>query len=176
MAGANFHFLKFRTMKAGADPSTHQEYLADLINNGDTNDDAPMIKLDDHNPQIIPFGKLIRKTYLDELPQLLNVLRGDMSLVGPRPPIPYEVAEYRMWHNGRFNTIPGMTGLWQVSGKNRLTFQGNDPSGYSVLPKPLIFIGHQNNLHDSVCHSLRAYYPSTGGKYFRGRGELKCLM
>jgi lipopolysaccharide/colanic/teichoic acid biosynthesis glycosyltransferase len=121
--GRRFSFLKFRTMKPDADPSTHQEYLAELINNGKAKDDAPMIKLDDHNPQIIPFGKFIRKTYLDELPQLFNVLRGDMSLVGPRPPIPYEVAEYRMWHNGRFNTIPGMTGLWQVSGKNRLTFK-----------------------------------------------------
>ncbi len=110
-------------MKPEADVSTHKKYLAELINNGDTDADAPMIKLDDHNPQIIPMGRLLRKTYLDELPQLLNVLRGDMSLVGPRPPIPYEVAEYRMWHNGRFNTIPGMTGLWQVSGKNRLTFK-----------------------------------------------------
>jgi lipopolysaccharide/colanic/teichoic acid biosynthesis glycosyltransferase len=60
---------------------------------------------------------------LDELPQLVNVLRGEMSLVGPRPPIPYEVAEYAKWHNGRFEAVPGMTGLWQVSGKNRLTFK-----------------------------------------------------
>ena len=82
-----------------------------------------MSKLDDSNPQIIPFGKLLRKTYLDELPQFINVLRGEMSLVGPRPPIPYEVAEYIKWHKGRFDAIPGMTGLWQVSGKNKLGFQ-----------------------------------------------------
>ena len=65
----------------------------------------------------------MRKTCLDELPQLVNVLRGEMSLVGPRPPIPYEVAEYSKWHNGRFDALPGMTGLWQVSGKNRLSFK-----------------------------------------------------
>jgi lipopolysaccharide/colanic/teichoic acid biosynthesis glycosyltransferase len=82
-----------------------------------------MAKLDDNDPQIIPFGKLLRKTYLDELPQFINVLFGEMSLVGPRPPIPYEVAEYIKWHNGRFDAMPGMTGLWQVSGKNKLTFQ-----------------------------------------------------
>ena len=77
----------------------------------------------DDNPNIIPFGKIIRKTCLDELPQFLNVLCGDMSLVGPRPPIPYEVEEYLRWHKGRFDAIPGMTGLWQVSGKNRLSFK-----------------------------------------------------
>ena len=82
-----------------------------------------MLKLDDKNSQIIPFGKFLRKTCLDELPQLINVLRGEMSLVGPRPPIPYEAVEYSMWHNGRFDAVPGMTGLWQVNGKNRLTFK-----------------------------------------------------
>jgi lipopolysaccharide/colanic/teichoic acid biosynthesis glycosyltransferase len=81
-----------------------------------------MSKLRD-DPRIIPFGRLLRNSCIDELPQLINVLRGEMSLVGPRPPIPYEVAEYLRWHNGRFNTVPGMTGLWQVSGKNRLSFK-----------------------------------------------------
>ena len=82
-----------------------------------------MIKLDECDPQIIPFGRFLRNTCLDELPQLINVLRGEMSLVGPRPPIPYEVKEYLRWHNGRFDIVPGMTGLWQVSGKNGLTFK-----------------------------------------------------
>ena len=82
-----------------------------------------MAKLDADNPQIIPFGRILRKLCLDEFPQLINVLCGDMSLVGPRPPIPYEVEEYLRWHKGRFDTVPGMTGLWQVSGKNRLTFK-----------------------------------------------------
>ena len=80
-----------------------------------------MTKLDD-TLEIIPFGRVMRLTCLDELPQLINVLRGEMSLVGPRPPIPYEVKEYVQWHNGRIDAVPGMTGLWQVCGKNHLTF------------------------------------------------------
>lgn len=80
-----------------------------------------MTKLD-KDPRVIPFGTVLRKTCIDELPQLINVLRGDMSLVGPRPPIPYEVREYLSWQRKRLAAVPGMTGLWQVSGKNRLTF------------------------------------------------------
>ncbi len=123
-AGQPFTFLKFRSMCSDADTHNHQEYLAQLIkseSNG-SGSDAPMSKLD-HDPQIIPLGNLLRKSCLDELPQLINVLRGEMSLVGPRPPIPYEVKEYLSWHRGRFDAIPGMTGLWQVSGKNKLSFR-----------------------------------------------------
>jgi len=123
--GKKFIFLKFRTMRINCEPSVHRQYYARLINGckkGDDSDEC-MLKLDNHDPQIIPFGKLLRKTCLDELPQFANVLRGEMSLVGPRPPIPYEVAEYSRWHNGRFDALPGMTGLWQVSGKNRLSFK-----------------------------------------------------
>jgi lipopolysaccharide/colanic/teichoic acid biosynthesis glycosyltransferase len=120
--GRRFQFLKFRTMKVNADSSAHQRYLAELIKSSkDTG--VPMTKLDDHNPQIIPFCKILRNTCLDELPQLINVFRGEMSLVGPRPPIPYEVDEYSGWHNWRFDVVPGMTGLWQVSGKNSLSFK-----------------------------------------------------
>ncbi len=119
--GQKFIFYKFRTMKANVDTAFHRHYLAGLINS-DTNNEKPMLKLDDHNSEIIPCGKILRKTYLDELPQLINVLRGEMSLVGPRPPIPYETDEYQSWHNGRFDIVPGMTGLWQISGKNHLTF------------------------------------------------------
>jgi lipopolysaccharide/colanic/teichoic acid biosynthesis glycosyltransferase len=123
--GKAFSLIKFRTMEINTDTEIHQNYCAELINGECTkkNSDRPMIKLDDDNPNIIPFGKIIRKTCLDELPQFLNVLCGDMSLVGPRPPIPYEVEEYLRWHKGRFDAIPGMTGLWQVSGKNRLSFK-----------------------------------------------------
>ena len=120
--GKKFTFFKFRTMDVNYDTSAHRQYYCNLIK-GNDNDCSPMAKLDEDNPQIIPFGKLLRKTYLDELPQLINVLRGEMSLVGPRPPIPYEVAEYIKWHNGRFDALPGMTGLWQVSGKNKLEFK-----------------------------------------------------
>lgn len=121
--GRSFKMWKFRTMKINSDTSVHQQYLAKLIKGSAYNENSakPMTKLED-NPQIIPFGKILRKTYLDELPQLINVLRGEMSLVGPRPPIPYEVEEYLRWHKGRIDIVPGMTGLWQVSGKNRLTF------------------------------------------------------
>lgn len=122
--GMLFKLWKFRTMKVNAEARHHQQYLAGLIKCGSNGEKTclPMEKLD-NEPQIIPFGNLLRQTYIDELPQLINVLIGEMSLVGPRPPIPYEVEVYMRWHKGRFDTVPGMTGLWQVSGKNRLTFK-----------------------------------------------------
>ncbi len=121
--GDLFNCLKFRTMKPNADPTNHRKYLSRLIN-GDTENgpsSSSMTKLHD-DPQIIPFGNLLREMGLDELPQLINVLRGEMSLIGPRPPIPYEVDQYPLWFNDRFDVLPGLTGLWQVSGKNRLSF------------------------------------------------------
>ena len=122
--GMPFKLWKFRTMKINVEARYHQQYLAGLIKCDAYGEKTcrPMEKLD-NDPQIIPFGNLLRKTYIDELPQLINVLIGEMSLVGPRPPIPYEVEVYMRWHKGRFDTAPGMTGLWQVSGKNRLTFK-----------------------------------------------------
>ena len=116
--GKRFIFWKFRTMPHNISTEKHQQYLATLIHDSEN---TPMAKIDEEL-HIIPFGNFLRKSCLDELPQLFNVLRGDMSLVGPRPPIPYEVEEYKNWHNGRLDTVPGMTGPWQVSGKNRLTF------------------------------------------------------
>ncbi len=117
--GRPFTMLKFRTMRVDLGESRHQDYMTRVI----TDDNAPMTKLDSRDPRIIRGGRLLRKLCIDELPQLLNVLRGDMSLVGPRPPIGYEVAEYQRWCRGRLDCTPGMTGLWQVSGKNRLTFK-----------------------------------------------------
>jgi len=117
--GRPFTFLKFRTMHPNNDPTLHREYLKELIKGG-----QPMEKLDGgRDPRIIPGGKILRKVCIDELPQLINVLRGEMSLVGPRPCIPYEAEEYLRWHVHRFDILPGMTGLWQVSGKNRLSFE-----------------------------------------------------
>jgi len=117
--GKQFTFLKFRTMSQDSDCRQHKEYLKELIRNAE-----PMAKLDGSNdPRIIPGGKVLRKACLDELPQLVNVLKGEMSLVGPRPCIPYEATEYLRWHTHRFDIVPGMTGLWQVSGKNKLTFE-----------------------------------------------------
>jgi lipopolysaccharide/colanic/teichoic acid biosynthesis glycosyltransferase len=117
--GKPFSFWKFRTMRIDNNIAPHKEYMSRLINN-----DVPMSKLDSSDdPQIIPFGVFLRKTCLDELPQLINVLLGEMSLVGPRPCLPYEAQEYLRWHARRFDSVPGMTGLWQVSGKNRTTFR-----------------------------------------------------
>ena len=118
--GKRFTMWKFRSMDVNNDTKAHEEYLKQLIHGAA--EDKPMLKQED-SPSIIPFGRILRATCVDELPQLVNVLLGHMSLVGPRPPIAYEAAEYLRWHTDRFNTVPGMTGLWQVSGKNSLTFK-----------------------------------------------------
>ncbi|HKG97738.1 MAG TPA: sugar transferase [Pyrinomonadaceae bacterium] len=126
MDGRLFLLYKFRTMKAGADPELHREYQRAFIagraeaNLG--NENKPTYKLL-ADPRITRVGKLLRRTSLDEVPQLLNVLSGDMSIVGPRPPIPYEVEAYELWHRKRLDMKPGLTGLWQVSGRNRLPFE-----------------------------------------------------
>jgi lipopolysaccharide/colanic/teichoic acid biosynthesis glycosyltransferase len=113
-----FMCLKFRTMVVGADTTNHQGHLDHLMASN-----APMVKLDARgDSRIIPLGLLLRSAGLDELPQLINVLRGEMSLVGPRPCLAYEFDKYLPWQRERFNTLPGLTGLWQVSGKNRTTF------------------------------------------------------
>jgi len=117
VAGRIFTFLKFRSMRSDNDASGHRNYVAGLIHS-----DRPMRKLED-DPRILSLGRFLRRTCLDELPQLINVLRGEMSLVGPRPCLPYEAAEYARWHARRFDLLPGMTGLWQVSGKNECTFR-----------------------------------------------------
>ncbi|MFZ2641304.1 MAG: sugar transferase [Verrucomicrobiia bacterium] len=116
--GHRFTCLKFRTMFVGADVSIHQGHWNELIVSN-----RPMEKIDARgDPRLIPLGRLLRETALDELPQIINVLRGEMSLVGPRPCIPYEYDKYLPWQQERFNTLPGLTGLWQVSGKNKTTF------------------------------------------------------
>jgi len=117
--GRRFTCLKFRTMHLNHDVSGHRDYFRSLIGSS-----APMKKLDTgEDPRLIPFGRVIRSLALDELPQLVNVLRGDMSLIGPRPCIPYEYEDFDRWHRQRVFATPGMTGLWQVSGKNRLSFE-----------------------------------------------------
>ncbi|MCO5050850.1 MAG: sugar transferase [Verrucomicrobiae bacterium] len=116
--GQRFVCFKFRTMRVGAETASHQGYTTSLIKS-----DAPMTKLDaGKDSRIIPLGRIIRATGLDELPQLINVLRGEMSLVGPRPCVRYEYEMYEPWQKRRFDAVPGLTGLWQVSGKNRTTF------------------------------------------------------
>jgi lipopolysaccharide/colanic/teichoic acid biosynthesis glycosyltransferase len=116
--GNTFRILKFRTMTHNAETDIHANHLAELINSN-----QPMTKLDTHDRRVIPLGRVLRVLGLDELPQLINVVKGDMSLVGPRPCLPYEYEKYLPRHRGRCATLPGLTGLWQVSGKNRTTFE-----------------------------------------------------
>jgi lipopolysaccharide/colanic/teichoic acid biosynthesis glycosyltransferase len=116
--GRRFGCFKFRTMFVNSGTITHEGHLRELMTSN-----TPMQKMDSKgDPRIIPFGVLLRASGLDELPQLINVLRGEMSLVGPRPCLPYEYDQYLPWQKERFQTVPGLTGLWQVSGKNKTTF------------------------------------------------------
>ena len=117
--GRRFWIYKFRTMYVNAETNGHQNYFKDLIH---TN--APMAKLDAKgDSRLIPGSWLLRASGLDELPQIINVLRSDMSIVGPRPCIPTEYEAYLPWQRQRCMAMPGLTGLWQVSGKNRTTFE-----------------------------------------------------
>jgi len=126
MDGRVFLFYKFRTMRVDADDAAHREYQRRFIaGSPDANlggDERPAYKLRSDS-RVTRVGSVLRRLSLDELPQLLNVLRGDMSIVGPRPPIPYEVEAYDLWHRKRLDMKPGLTGLWQVSGRNRLSFE-----------------------------------------------------
>lgn len=124
MDGRPFEFLKFRTMYVDLDGKGHQEYMAALIRGTaePTDADETLFKLTD-DPRVTRVGRVLRKYSLDELPQLVNVLRGDMSLVGPRPSLPFEVNMYEDWHRRRLDTRPGITGLWQVSGRSKIGFQ-----------------------------------------------------
>ncbi len=119
--GAIFEMYKFRTMFSNSDPAIHQAYSRDVIN-GEAKRIDGAFKLT-RDPRVTPIGRFLRRSSLDELPQLLNVLKGEMSLVGPRPPILYEVELYTPRDYRRLCVTPGMTGLWQVSGRSELSFQ-----------------------------------------------------
>lgn len=126
MDGRIFLCYKFRTMHADADDDAHREAYRKNIEGGEDanigDEHKPVFGKVKDDPRVTPSGRWLRRSSLDELPQLFNVLKGDMSIVGPRPPIPYEVEEYDLWHRKRLDMKPGITGLWQVSGRNRLTF------------------------------------------------------
>ncbi|HXG92986.1 MAG TPA: sugar transferase [Blastocatellia bacterium] len=126
MDGKLFLMWKFRSMHDGADDRPHRELMRRTINGEDANQgtpDQPLYgKLKD-DPRLTKIGGWMRRYSIDELPQIINVFKGDMSIVGPRPPLPYEVRCYKDWHRARFHVRPGITGLWQVSGRNRLHFE-----------------------------------------------------
>ncbi len=124
--GKAFTFLKFRSMYVNNDPTIHKDYVTRFIAGRaelNASDGGEGVYKITNDPRVTPLGRFLRKTSLDELPQLLNVLRGQMSLIGPRPPVPYEYEHYDLWHRRRIlETKPGLTGLWQVSGRSRTSF------------------------------------------------------
>jgi exopolysaccharide production protein ExoY len=118
LGGRHFSTWKFRTMKVSSETQTHEPYFQELMKV-----DRPMTKLDTSgDPRLAPFGRFLRASGLDELPQIFNVLCGEMSLVGPRPCTPNELDHYQPWQRERVNALPGLTGYWQVNGKNKMTF------------------------------------------------------
>ena len=127
--GKPFTFLKFRTMFVDNNPDIHQEFVKNLIcnkngnnGNGENGRKDEIYKIQ-NDPRVTPLGRFLRKTSIDEIPQFFNVLKGDMSLVGPRPPIPYELEHYDLWHQRRVLELkPGITGIWQVHGRSSTTF------------------------------------------------------
>ena len=120
--GKPFTFYKFRSMRVNNDDGIHRSFVRSLVRGSDGTGSGGNYKLRG-DPRVTPVGRFIRKTSLDELPQLVNVLKGDMSLVGPRPPIAYEAEHYDAWHLRRLlSGKPGITGLWQVEGRSRVTF------------------------------------------------------
>ena len=125
--GVPFTFLKFRSMYSGNDSQVHMEYvkrfIAGNVNPGAPEEPGKVVYKITEDPRVTRVGRFLRNTSLDELPQFLNVLRGEMSLVGPRPPLPYELEAYDIWHRRRLLEVrPGITGLWQVNGRSRLRF------------------------------------------------------
>lgn len=125
--GVPFTFLKFRSMYVSTDAAIHKQYVQSFISgkgadHSKEGENQAVYKLT-NDPRVTPLGRLMRRTSLDELPQFWNVLVGEMSLVGPRPPIPYEIDAYDVWHRRRLlEAKPGITGLWQVHGRSRTTF------------------------------------------------------
>jgi lipopolysaccharide/colanic/teichoic acid biosynthesis glycosyltransferase len=127
--GVPFQFLKFRSMQVSSDAAIHEEYVKKFIsgkadlNSSSGNNKKDVVYKITNDPRVTWIGRILRRTSLDELPQFWNVLRGQMSLVGPRPPVPYEFEAYDLWHRRRLLEVkPGITGLWQVKGRSKTTF------------------------------------------------------
>jgi exopolysaccharide biosynthesis polyprenyl glycosylphosphotransferase len=125
--GRPFRFYKFRSMEHNSDDAIHRQFVAMFIGGdedgcAEENAGEPLFKMK-RDPRVTPFGAFLRRTSLDELPQLFNIIMGEMSLVGPRPPIAYEIENYQPWHMERLKAVPGLTGLWQVSGRSSVSFE-----------------------------------------------------
>lgn len=123
--GRPFKFYKFRTMTVDNSDNAHRDFAEGFIKGRAMQGEegpAPTVFKMTTDPRVTSIGKILRRTSLDELPQFINVLRGEMSLVGPRPPLSYELAHYKEWHRGRLAVKPGLTGLWQVSGRSTVPF------------------------------------------------------
>jgi exopolysaccharide biosynthesis polyprenyl glycosylphosphotransferase len=142
--GKPFIMYKFRSMRVDTDPLVHQEYVTRLIKENvkpeNSQNGKSGLKME-NDPHITRLGHFIRKTSLDELPQFFNVLRGEMSLVGPRPSMPYELEVYQDWHKRRLQALPGMTGIWQVRARNLVSFD-------EMVRLDLDYIQHQSILRD----------------------------
>ena len=141
--GKTFSFLKFRSMYVNNDATIHKDFVTDFIK-GNIKESAdgqkPVFKIK-NDPRITPIGRFLRKTSLDEIPQFINVLMGHMSLVGPRPSIPYEVEQYDLWHRRRVLEVkPGITGLWQVEGRSSLTFDNMVRLDIQYIKKSSFFL------------------------------------
>lgn len=156
--GRLFRMYKFRTMFVNVDSSTHKAFMKAFVNGqiGQNGADADVYKPVQQS-QITRMGRFLRKTSLDELPQLINVLRGEMSLVGPRPNLPWEVEEYRLWHHERLEVLPGLTGLAQVRGRSSIPFE-------QIIEYDLQYVKNM-----SLALDLRILF-ETVGVILRGRG------
>lgn len=152
-SGKTFPFYKFRTMKHNSDDAVHREFSREFIcgskkthgasthSNGNGNGNGAKVYKLTRDPRVTAIGQFLRRTSLDELPQLFNVLRGEMSLVGPRPPVVYELEHYQDWHKQRLTVRPGITGLWQVSGRSSVPFD-------EMVLLDLYYIEHRSTLMD----------------------------
>lgn len=140
--GHPFTIYKFRTMRTDMQDDIHRAFMKKVIQKqlASGNKQTAVFKMKD-DPRITFVGKILRKTSLDELPQIFNVLKGDMSIIGPRPPLAYEVANYKRWQLERLSGLPGITGLWQVNGRNHTDFE-------TMVKQDIEYIKNRNLLMD----------------------------
>ena len=160
--GKPFRFYKFRSMEHNSDDAIHRQFVAMFIGGEDdgftdTNPGDHVFKMK-RDPRVTGIGAMLRRTSLDELPQLFNILMGEMSLVGPRPPIAYEIENYQPWHMERLKAVPGLTGLWQVSGRSTVSFE-------EMVPLDIRYINNWSPWQDFriLLKTIPVVFQGTGG-------------